>query len=454
MLLTLGAFLVAIALLVAVHEWGHFAMARACGVKVLKFSIGFGPRILGWTSRRSGTKYQIGVLPLGGFVKMLDEREEAVAEAELPYAFNRKPLKSRAAVVAAGPVANLCLAVILYTCVNWLGVTEPEALVSRPAPGSIAEKAGFTGGERILQIAFAGDSLQPVASFEDFRWWLTRAAFGGKSLQLQYQAADAGAPREVLLALQGINANEADTGMFRSIGFVAPYSPARLGALTPGAAAEAAGLQPGDLVLQLDGMRITDAAQLREWIRSSGARGAPQPQQWLVERGGEQRKLVVTPRPEQDAGQAIGRVGAVIGGMPAMTRVHYGFAAGIQKAASKTWDVSALTLRMMGQIVSGQASVRNLSGPITIADYAGRSAAMGLEQFMVFLALISISLGVLNLLPLPVLDGGHLMYYLWEGVTGRAVSEVWLSRLQRVGLAFLLLMMSVAVFNDLSRLLS
>jgi regulator of sigma E protease len=326
--------------------------------------------------------------------------------------------------------------------------------VSKPAPGSIAEKAGFTGGERILQIAFAGDRLEPVASFEDFRWWLTRAALGAKNLQVQYQTAGAGGQREALLSLEGLNAPDAGASMFRTIGFAVPYSPARIGALTPGSAAEAAGLQPGDLVLQLNGMRITDAAQLREGIRNSGAQGMPQPQQWVIERSGVQRTLTVSPRQEQDSGTNIGRVGAVIGGAPAMTQVRYGFTAGIHKAVSKTWEVSALTLRMMGQIVSGQASVRNLSGPITIADYAGRSAAMGLEQFMVFLALISISLGVLNLLPLPVLDGGHLMYYLWEGVTGRAVSEIWLSRLQRVGFALLLVMMAVAVFNDLSRLLS
>jgi len=453
MLLTFGAFLVAIALLVAVHEWGHFAMARACGVKVLKFSIGFGPRLFGWTSQRSGTDYQVGLLPLGGFVKMLDEREEPVPEADLAQAFNRKPLKSRAAIVAAGPVANLCLALILYSCVNWMGVTEPEALLSKPPAGSIAEKAGFTGGERVLQIGFEGDSLEPVASFEDLRWWLTRAALGGNNLLVQYESADAQA-REALLSFENLDVTHADASLFRNIGFVTPLSPARIGELTPGAAADSAGLQPGDKVLQVGSLRISDAAQLRELIRNSAAQGAPQPQQWLLERDGKQISLVVLPRQESEAGQPVGRIGAMVGGVPAMAQVRYGFWAGIQKAGSKTWEVSALTLRMMGQIVTGQASVRNLSGPITIADYAGRSAAMGLEQFMVFLALISISLGVLNLLPLPVLDGGHLMYYGWEAVTGHAVSEAWLGKLQRVGLALLLLMMSVAVFNDLSRLLA
>ena len=451
MLLTLVAFLVAIALLVAVHEWGHFAMARACGVKVLKFSIGFGPKIISRISKKSGTEYQIGLLPLGGFVRMLDEREEPVPTDELAFAFNRQPLRSRAAIVAAGPIANLGLAILLYTCVNWMGVTEPEALMSMPASGSIAEKAGFSGGERILQVGFEEDAVYDVKSFEDFRWWLTRAALEAKALHVNYQTTD-GAPRETTLSFQSLDITHADASMFRSIGFVAPQSPARIAELIPDSAAVAAGLQPGDIVMQVDGKRIVDAAQLRELIGNSGVRQIPQQQQWLIQRKEAQLRLSVTPLQQHEAGQTFGRVGAMIGGAPAMVQVRYGFWSGIQKAGSKTWEVSALTLRMMGQIVIGAASVRNLSGPITIADYAGRSAAMGLEQFMVFLALISISLGVLNLLPLPVLDGGHLMYYGWECVTGHAVPEAWLSGLQRVGFAMLMVMMSIAIFNDLSRL--
>lgn len=445
-------FLIAIGLLVAVHEWGHFAMARACGIKVLKFSIGFGPRLWGWTSKRSGTEYQISVLPLGGFVKMLDEREAPVDASELHLAFNRKPLKSRAAVVAAGPIANLLLAIVLYSLVNWMGVTEAQPLVAKPVAGSIGERAGFVGGERILQAGLDGDAPVAVQSFEDFRWWLTRAALEKKSLALDYQAADASGQRSVQLSFDQLDVSHADAAMFRAIGFISPYTPARIGEVIPGGAAAAAGLQPGDEVLQVNGQRIADSAQLRELIRNSGTEHAPLPQQWVLERQGQRHELTVTPRQEQDGAQAIGRVAAMIGAPPAMQQVRYGFTDGLYKAVTKTWDVSLLSLRMMGQMVIGESSVRNLSGPITIADYAGRSAAMGLEQFLVFLALISISLGVLNLLPLPVLDGGHLMYYGWEWVTGHAVSEAWLSKLQRAGFALLLVMMSIAVFNDLSRL--
>jgi regulator of sigma E protease len=452
-MLTLGAFLFAIALLVAVHEWGHFAMARACGVKVLMFSIGFGPRVLGWTSRCSGTVYQIGLLPLGGFVKMLDEREAPVSDADLPYAFNRKPLKSRAAVVAAGPLANLCLALLLYTAVNWLGVTEPAAIVSRPPVASLADKAGFMGGEQILRVGFADETLEDVQSFEDFRWWLTRAALDGKDLQIEYQGSETPDRHTVQLSTGSMDIAQADASMFRTIGFGMPYSPPRIGAVAPASAALAAGLQSGDRVLQVDGVRIADAAQLRELIRHSGSQHEPTDQRWRVVRASVAVDLVVTPRQEREAQQTIGRVGAIIGAMPAMVQVRFGFWDGIHKAGAKTWEVSILTLRMVGQIVTGEASVRNLSGPVAIADYAGRSAAMGLEQFLVFLALISISLGVLNLLPLPLLDGGHLMYYGWEAITGHAVSEAWLSRLQRAGFAMLLLVMSFALFNDLSRLL-
>ncbi|MCX8517055.1 MAG: RIP metalloprotease RseP [Rhodoferax sp.] len=454
MLLTLLAFLCAIVVLVAVHEWGHFAVARLCGVKVLTFSIGFGPRVLGWKSVRTGTQFQLGLLPLGGFVRMLDEREAPVAAEDLPYAFNRKPLKSRAAVVAAGPVANLLLAVLLYTGVYFLGITEPQAIVAGPPAGSIAHKAGFLGGEQIRRVGWDEQALEEVRSFEDFRWWLTRAALEGRQLQVEYQRAQGKQLHLAELTFDTLDVSHADANLFQSIGFVSPQRPARIGKIDPASAAAAAGLQTGDVVLQVNGVAVADAGQLRDWIRQSGSRSQPLLQHWVVQRNGKRLNLEVTPRQEREQGQTIGRVGAMIGTAPALQTVRYGFWNSLQKAVTKTWEISALTLRMMGNILTGAASVRNLSGPLTIADYAGKTVALGLEQFLLFLALVSISLGVLNLLPLPLLDGGHLLYYVWEAITGNAISESWQAKLQRVGFVLLLAMMSIAIFNDFARLLS
>ncbi|MDE2418668.1 MAG: RIP metalloprotease RseP [Burkholderiales bacterium] len=449
---TVIAFIVAIGILVAVHEWGHFVVARMCGVRVLRFSVGFGPQVAGWTSVRSGTQYSIGMLPLGGYVRMLDEREGAVAAADRPMAFNVQSISKRAAIVVAGPIANLLLAVILYSVVNWFGVEQPQAVVSRPTEGSIAAKAGFVGGELIRQVAFAGDDPEVVVSFDDFRWWLARAALGRRDVMVVYSTHGQSLQR-VVLHLEGLDVTHADAALFRAIGFVSPYSPAKLGELTAQGAAVQAGLQKGDVVLRLENTPIVDANHLRELIRSSPRNGAIAPQTWLVERAGSQLNIRVQPRLEIDGGQPIGRVGAMIGAPPALVTVRYGLAESVQRSLARTAEVSLLTLRMMGQMVTGEASLKNLSGPITIADYAGKSASLGLVQFAVFLALISVSLGVLNLLPLPVLDGGHLMYYLYESVAGRPVPDAWVDRLQKVGLAVLMLMMSIALFNDIHRLL-
>jgi regulator of sigma E protease len=410
--------------------------------------------MVGWTSPKSGTEFVIGLLPLGGYVKMLDEGEGPVLAAERSKAFNTQTLKVKTAIVLAGPVANLLFAVALYAGVNWMGVEETQAILAKPVAGSVAASAGLGGGERVLRVGFQGEDLQPVASFENFRWWLTRAALAQRNLQLEFvKDQTGGATQHTVLALENIDARNADAQMFRNIGVTGPYSTALLGDLSPGSAAVQSGLEPGDLVLKVDQTPIADAAQLRELIRASGHSGAVQAQVWHIVRAGAPLTLTVLPKLEHDGGLSIGRLGAMIGTAPARVHVRYGLWDGLTMALTRTWEVSALTLKMMGKIVIGEASLKNLSGPITIADYAGKSASMGITSFVVFLALISISLGVLNLLPIPVLDGGHLMYYLWESLTGRPVSELWMERLQKGGMVVLLLMTSVAVFNDITRLL-
>jgi regulator of sigma E protease len=455
MLLTVTAFVFAIALLVAVHELGHYGVARLCGVKVLRFSIGFGPRLLGWVSPKSGTEFILGVLPLGGYVKMLDEREGPVPSEQRVHAFNTQSLRRRAAIVSAGPLANLLFAVLLYSLVNWTGIEQAQAILSKPFPNSAAERSGFVGGEHVSRVGFEGEFLEKIESFEEFRWWITRAALAKRNVQVEYFRSDRanldGERKSAVLQLIGIDANNADAAMFRSIGVLGPFTHALLGELSAEGAAAVAGLRKGDEVLQIDQTPIVDAGHLRELIRVSGRGGIGIKQDWLVSRSGEHLTVQVAPKIEREGDISIGRVGAYIGGPPLVVTVRYGLLDGVGFALERTWQVSILSLDMMGKMLTGQASLKNLSGPISIADYAGKSAAMGPEQFLLFLALISISLGVLNLLPLPVLDGGHLMYYLWESLAGKPVSESWMERFQKAGIVALMMMMTVAIFNDVAR---
>jgi regulator of sigma E protease len=450
---TVLAFVLALGLLIAIHEYGHYRVAVACGIKVLRFSIGFGRPVLRWRLRGNPTEFVIGLLPLGGYVRMLDEREEPVEASQRHLAFNTQPLRSRVAVVAAGPLANLLLAAVLYAAVSWIGVEEPQAIVSTPAAGSVAERAGLRSGDWVLQAAVQGEEAEPVRSFDDLRWRLAQAALEGERLLLlvqgQTQRGQASA-REVWLDLGGFRRSEANAQLFRDIGVVAPWSRPVMGQVQAGGAADKAGLQAGDLVLGIDGRRIDDAAALREIVRQSTPSAV---QLWQIDRRGQRLELPVQPQMADDGGTRIGRIGAFLGEPAQKVLVRQDFLQASWEGLAKTWEVSALTLRMIGRMLIGEASLKNLSGPLTIADYAGKSAGLGLTAYLLFLAMISVSLGVLNLLPLPMLDGGHLMYYLWEGITGRSVTEIWMDRLQRVGMAALLLLMSIALFNDVMRLL-
>ena len=455
MLLTVIAFVVALGVLIAVHEYGHYRVAVACGVKVERFSVGFGKALLRWKPKRQHpgqqTEFVIGAFPFGGYVKMLDEREGPVAPEERHRAFNTQPLRSRAAIVAAGPIANLLLAVALYTTVNWIGVQEPVAKLARPVAASLAEAAGLRGGEHVTEAGFDGE-LSPVQSFEDLRWRITRGALDGHDLTLEIAGEGSQPARQVVLPLSRMETRDADPQMFRKIGVLAPLTRPEIGEVMAGSAAERSGLRNGDVVRAIGDTAVVDGQQLREVIRASVDGDQPRVQPWRIERGGQPLTIDVKPEVREEAGAKVARIGAYVGTAPEMVTVRQGLVDGIWRGVVRTWEVSALTVRMMGKMVIGEASLKNLSGPLTIADYAGKSASLGFTQYLVFLALISVSLGVLNLMPLPVLDGGHLMYYLWEGLTGKSVSDAWMERLQRGGVALLLVMMSVALFNDVTRL--
>jgi regulator of sigma E protease len=403
------------------------------------------------------TEFVVCALPLGGYVRMLDEREAPVEASEQARAFNRQPLLRRAAIVAAGPIANLLLAIVLYAAAHWIGIDEPKAVLGPPTPATLAERAGLRTGDWVRAVAPESGNTpewQDVLSMTDLRWEITQAALRQQPLMLQVSDRDGRGSRTLRLDLSGIESRAVDAQLMKTIGLPAPFSEPLLGEVKAGGPGERAGLKKGDRVLSIDGKGIADAQSLREAIRGGLRDGVAIAQAWRIERSGQPLDITITLRAAQDGNApAVGRIDAFVGAPAEMVTVRHGPIDGLWLGAVRTWEVSTLTVKMLGRMLIGEASIKNLSGPLTIADYAGQSVQQGLAYYLGFLALVSVSLGVLNLLPLPMLDGGHLMYYIFEGVTGRPPTDVWLARLQRGGLAVLMLMMSVALYNDVARLL-
>jgi regulator of sigma E protease len=449
LLSTLVAYIVALGVLIVFHEFGHYLVARAAGVKILRFSVGFGTPI--WMKKFGAdrTEWAIGAFPLGGYVKMLDEREGPVAPEERHRAFNVQPVARRIAIVAAGPVANFLLAVVLYWLLFMHGVPGIKPLVGEPVPGTPASAIHLGAGDLIARV---GD--RPVANWQELRWELLDHAVRRAAVPLEVHHAN-GSISFLRLDLSGIRSEDIDTDLMQAIGltrFNPPMAP-RLGRLIDDGAARRAGLQEGDLVVSIDGMRISHWDELVAAVRAAPGRSL----RIGVERGSATLEIAVTPASETEGASRVGRIGAA----PhvdqkdfeaLLTEVRYPPLAAAWRAVERMAEVSAFTLKMLGRMIVGDVSLKNLSGPITIADYAGQSAQLGWLAYLNFLALISISLGVLNLLPVPVLDGGHLMYYLVEIVKGSPVSERALEIGQQIGIVLLFSLMAFALYNDINRL--
>jgi regulator of sigma E protease len=450
-LFTIGSFVVALAILIAVHEFGHFWVARRLGVKVLRFSIGFGRPLLRVQRHPDATEYVLALVPLGGYVKMLDEREEEVPAAQAHLAFNRQALWKRSAIVVAGPLFNFLFAIFAYWAIFISGDSGLRPIVGEVEPRSIAAEAGFQSGDELIRV---GDR-------EAGSWETALFAFVGKSLdgdELAVQVRDLSG-RELVrwIPSDAVRSLAEEPDLLARLGLSPkrPILPAVIGELVPGEAAEAAGLRVGDRILAADGRPIEGWEDWVGMVRDHPNRAMAVD----IERAdGERLALSVTPRLTEVDGATSGRIGAgvlVPDGIMDDYRVevHYGPFEALDRAVSKTFDMSVMTLRVVGRMLIGQASVENLSGPITIAETAGRTASYGLESFVKFLAVVSISLGILNLLPVPVLDGGHLLYFFIEWVKGSPLSEAAQMQGQKIGLFLLAALMSLAFYLDLSRLL-
>ncbi len=454
LLIEIAAFAVAIGVLVVVHEYGHFSVARLCGVKVLRFSIGFGSPLVRWVGKKSGTEWTISALPLGGYVKMLDERDPGpgIDEKDLPFAFNRQSVVKRIAIVLAGPLANFVLAIALFAVVFASGVVEPTATLATPPAGTVAARAGFEGGETILSIGDEhGADIEPVRSWSDLRWKLLDAAFDHRRVVMR--AHDGHGIYDFQVDLSKVPERDVDDDFMSKLGFDEGGT-LSVAAVEPGSAAARAGLATGDVLRGIDGRRVDGAQAFIAYVKAHAGR----PIVLQVERGGAAKApiaVTITPeaRRDPDTGLAIGRIGAALATKVSTVDVRYGPLESVVRGARRTWEIGVYSLRMFGRMLTGEASIKNLSGPVTIADYAGKSARLGWEPFLSFLSLVSISLGVLNLLPIPVLDGGHLLYYLVEAATGKAVSERWQLVLQRAGLVCIVALSAIALFNDLARLI-
>ena len=448
---TIVAFIVALGLLIVVHEYGHYLIARLCGVKVLRFSVGFGRPLLTREIGADRTEWVIAAIPFGGYVKMLDEREGPVEPREVHRAFNRQSVWRRFGIVVAGPVANFLFAIAAYAGLFMYGLPEARPVLGTPPEGTVAAAAGLRSGDTVRSV-----EGEPITTWQELRWRVLQSALQRSPLRLEI-VNDRGHLNAVTLDLRSFPTDDVESDALERIGlrlYRPPLEPV-IGQVVRGGAAEKAGLAPGDRVLLADGRPVESWDALVAAVQAR----PEMPLALTIERAGARQAVEVVPAAVAAGPKRIGRIGAAPQ-VPAshaekmLIRVQHGLGESLWKAIVKTGDIAVFSLKMLGKMLVGEVSWKHLSGPVTIADFAGQSAQMGWVSYLTFLALISISLGVLNLLPIPLLDGGHLMYYAIEIVKGKPVSERAMELGQRVGLALLLVMMAFAFYNDLNRLLT
>ena len=436
-------FLLAIAILVAVHEYGHFWVARKLGVKVLKFSIGFGKSIFSWRRKNDPTEYSIGLIPLGGYVKMLDEREGDVAAEEIHQAFNQKSLSVRSAVVVAGPAFNFLFAILAIWLVFITGTDDIDPIIGDVVEGSVAETAGFKAGDTMLEV-----DGRNVKTWGQHQFYMMHQAMKGNSVNVRVSNPIEG-DRDVQINFSQLDQGEITGRPITSvIGLWPPAPSAVVSRVVEDSPAQKAGLVEGDMVLSIDGVEVRDWVEMATQISQSPGKSLL----LSVLRGQATEQITIVPDAVSIEGKEYGRIGVY---QPTLenTTLRFGPLESIWQSVDYNWRMSIITLRSLGRMVTAKMSSENLSGPITIARLAGQTVESGYTDFLKFLAIISISLGLLNLLPIPVLDGGHLMYFLYEAIAGKEPSERVMIWGQQIGIAMILMLMVLAFYNDIMRLL-
>jgi regulator of sigma E protease len=425
-LTTLLSFLLAIAILVFVHEMGHYLAARQCGVRVLRFSIGFGKELIKTTSKKSGTEWVISAIPLGGYVRMQDE------------SFESKPLRSRAWIVFAGPLANLIFAALAYAVLFGASREEPSPILAQPQAQSPAALAGLMAGDQIVSV-----NGQDIVSFTDLRWRMAQAFVGAGKNEIRLRVLRGGSPIDTVV--RSTQSSDDPSAAIAAVG-LAPLSTAvKVLRVQDGSVAQQAGLRAGDRIVKLAGQDVAQPDLVIKAVQAS----AGKPLELVVDDGSGPERVMITPTAGADG---VMRIGAVVGGDVATVTVSDNLFTALTKGVTRSAEMTVLTFQALGRMIVGEISWRQISGPVTIADAAGQSAGSGIKAFIGFLALISISIAVLNLLPIPMLDGGHLLYYLWELVRGQPLSAEVQDAGRKIGLAIILMLTVLALFNDFARL--